>query len=105
MSRRIYPFERSVPHRSPVEANVNGIPVLTIGELEDGVRALHEVGTNREDFWAANGTAFHETLKAAFRETSEALEFEPMSSGLRAELESQLVWLTNYLSSRPQTLN
>jgi hypothetical protein len=78
---------------------------LSIAELEDGLKLLQQAGTNREDFWAANDPAFRETLRIAIHETSEALRSEPLSSGLRAELEGQLVWLTNYLSPRPQTLN
>lgn len=103
MVRRTFPFERSIPH----DADLREVPAgaLTIDELEAGLRQLQRIGTDRRDFWAANGAAFHETVKVAIRETSEALLLHEMSATLRAELEGQLALLLVYLTPRPHTLN
>ena len=87
------------------ERRASEVAALTIDELENGLQALHRSETDRGHFWAENEPAFRETVLLAISETSEALQFEGISSSVRDELEEQLVWLNLYLRPQPQSLN
>ena len=93
------------PSISLLDRRMRAVGALTIDELEDGLLTLQQNATDRRDFWAENGPAFRETVLLAISETSEALQFEGISSSVRDELEEQLVWLNLYLRPQPQSLN
>ena len=87
------------------ERRASEVAALTIDELENGLQALRRSETDRGHFWAENEPAFRKTVLLAISETSKALQLEGIPSAVRGELEEQLIWLYNYLSPKPQSLN
>ena len=70
---------------------------LTIEELETGLRMLGRGDVDHNEFWDANIAAFRQTILFAIRETSDALLSPKISLSWRAELETQLEALVEYI--------
>jgi hypothetical protein len=70
---------------------------LSIEQLEAGLRIMSEEETDLNAFWDENIVPFRQTVLFAIRETSNALLSPKVPVGWRAELESQLEDLVQYI--------
>ena len=71
--------------------------VLSIDQLEAGLRVMDSGDSNLNAFWDANISDFRQTVLFAIRETSDALLSARISLRWQIELESQLETLVRYI--------
>ena len=75
----------------------NGSRVLSIEQLEVGLRAMAQGDFNAKAFWDENVGSFRRTVLLAIRDTSDALLSPTITLRWRVELESQLEALIQYI--------
>jgi hypothetical protein len=71
--------------------------VLSLEQLEAGLRIMARSDFESRAFWDENVTAFRKTVLFAIRETSDALLASAIPLRCRVELESQLEALIQYI--------
>lgn len=75
----------------------HGRSLLSIEQLEEGLRLLGRGDTDQNAFWDENIEAFRQTVLFAIRETSDALLSPRIPLRWCLELESQLEALIQYI--------
>jgi hypothetical protein len=86
-----------MPGEKPPSKPSGYVAPLTIEELEDGLRAMNELGAERGVFWDENVAAFRQTVLLAIRDTSDALLSPTIPLRWREELDGQLQELLQHL--------
>ena len=71
--------------------------LLSIEQLEDGIRFLGQADVDQDAFWDENIESFRQTVLFAMRETSDALRSPRITLRWSLELESQLEALARYI--------
>ena len=71
--------------------------LLTIEQLEEGLRLLQRGDVDQNAFWDANVDAFRQTVLVAIHDTSEALLSAGIPMRWALELEDQLKALVRYI--------
>lgn len=75
----------------------SGGRLLSIEELEAGLRVMARGKLESDAFWDENVRAFRHTVIFAIRETSDALLSSTIANSCRMELETQLEALVQYV--------
>ena len=70
---------------------------MTVEELEAGLRIMDRGDFGLQSFWDANVVAFRQTVLIAIRDTTDVLLASSTPLNWRAELESQLDDLVQYV--------
>ena len=84
-------------HAKKIQLPTDGAGLLSIEQLEEGLRLLGRGDTDQNAFWDENIESFRQTVLLAIRDTSDALLSPGIPLRWCLELESQLEALVQYV--------